>query len=270
MAWRRQRCGIAAITSHGGVIHSSLITAHRGPSDRPGWMAMDTGVGGLPGDVEDLLRREKGYLTTAVAAAAGVDRNRLRRLTNAGLLVRAAQGCYVDGASFASMDDWARYRTKARAFATACGDGAFLTGWSAVVNWWLPTIGAPPRRPTVVRAKSSGWGATVTEHGRTLVADLPAEHCLQVGAYGLMSPAWAVADLARTAPVAHALVVADAAVRMGADLDAVLPHMRRWVGAARSRWVADHAEPNIESPLRPWAGSPASSSTFRCRCAMPG
>jgi hypothetical protein len=65
----------------------------------------------------------------------------------------------------------------------------------------------------------------------------------------VVSRAWAAVDVGRTAPVAHALVVADAALRMGADLAGVVAHMTRWPGMRRARWVVDHADPGSESAL---------------------
>jgi hypothetical protein len=65
----------------------------------------------------------------------------------------------------------------------------------------------------------------------------------------VVSNAWATADLARSAPVYDGLIVADSAVRNGADLSEVLTHMSRWLGVSRARWVADHADSNSESAL---------------------
>src|SRR5918994_3953138 len=47
----------------------------------------------------------------------------------------------------------------------------------------------------------------------------------------------------------HGLVVADAAVRQGVDLDSVLQHMARWKGIHRARWLTRHANPTAESAL---------------------
>ncbi|PSL04684.1 hypothetical protein CLV30_105150 [Haloactinopolyspora alba] len=64
-----------------------------------------------------------------------------------------------------------------------------------------------------------------------------------------MSREWAVAEVARTGPIPHALVVADAAASTGADLHEGAAHMSGWVGVHRARWVAAHADPLAESPI---------------------
>lgn len=58
-----------------------------------------------------------------------------------------------------------------------------------------------------------------------------------------------MADLARTAPLPHSLVVADRAVREGAEFTDVLAQLTRWENVGRARWVAEHADPASESPL---------------------
>jgi hypothetical protein len=65
----------------------------------------------------------------------------------------------------------------------------------------------------------------------------------------VVSRAWAALEVARTSPLPDALVVADAAVRNGADLLEAVPFMRRWEGVSQAEWVATHANPNAESAL---------------------
>jgi hypothetical protein len=203
----------------------------------------------LPRDVVDLLARSYGLITTAEARQAGVHVGRLRRLVDAGLLTQFAHGCYVDATRIKRLDDWALHREKARAFAISCGSDAYLVGWSSAVCWRLPTVGLPPALPTVVRPSAPGRGPSRTAYGRILVAELPPEHLYGSNRYGLMSQSWTAVDLARRAPLHHALVVADHVARNGGDLSAVAGCMAGWPAAHRSRWVAEHADPNSESPL---------------------
>jgi hypothetical protein len=197
----------------------------------------------------ELLGQGYGLLTTAVARQAGVQIGRLRRLAGSGLLTQLAHGCYADTSRFTALDEWGRHKQKARAFAISCGSDAHLIGWSSTVNWRLPTVGAPPSLPTVARPVAPGLGPSTTTYGRILVARLPPEHRYGPHRYGLMSQAWTAVDLARRAPLHHALVVADRVARHGHDLASAARCMAGWPGAHRSRWIAEHADPNAESPL---------------------
>ncbi len=203
----------------------------------------------LPDDVRDLLRRGYGLFTNAEARAAGITHSRLHRLTQAELLTHLAHGCYVETSRFESLDEWNQFGEKARAFAVSCGPATYLVGWSAVVNWGLPTFGQPPKLPDVIRENARGLGPSATTHGRILVGRLPAEHRISAGRLRSMSQAWTAVDLARRAPVHHALIVAHRVASSGHDLRAAARHLTRWPGAHRARWIAEHADPNAESPL---------------------
>lgn len=205
-------------------------------------------VKGLPPDVVELLERGPGILTATMAAAAGIDHDRLRRLTKAGLLVRLARGCYAEAARISRLAPWERHRAAAVAYALSCDDDTILAGWSAVAAWRLPTLGPPPATPVVVRPRRGG-GSMPTPYARIVRADVPAEHRVRIGSWGMVSRSWAAIDVARMAPVPHALVVADSAVRAGADLHDALRHMARWEGIARARFVAAVADGNAESSL---------------------
>jgi hypothetical protein len=202
----------------------------------------------LPGVIVALLAAGHGLFTAEAARAKGIGSDRLGRLVDAGLLTRVAHGSYASAADHRRLRPWDRHRIEARAFANG-RPGAFVTGWSAVAIWRLPTVGRPPVRPSALWPKARGRGSTTTRHGRLLIADLPIEHRWRVGATKVVSRGWAAVDVARTGPVAHGLVVADAALRRGADLAGVVGHMRRWPGMERARWVVDNADPGAESAL---------------------
>ena len=209
---------------------------------------MPTVLTNLPDVVVALLAKGGGLFTAEAARAEGIDKHRLGRLVDAGLLARVAHGCYAAAADHQRLRPWERHRVEARGFSHA-RPGAFLTGWSAAIIWCLPTMGRPPIRPSALWPKAPGRGSTTTRGGRLLVADLPDEHRWRVGDAMVVSKAWAAVDVGRTAPVAHALVVADAALRMGANLAGVIPYMTRWPGMRRAKWVVDHADPCAESAL---------------------
>ncbi|HSI92751.1 MAG TPA: type IV toxin-antitoxin system AbiEi family antitoxin domain-containing protein [Jiangellaceae bacterium] len=180
---------------------------------------------------------------------AGISRKRLQRLTDDGRLTRLATGIYAPTTEIADLDPWAKFGLRSRAFATAHGPNAYLTGWAATYSWRLPTLGRPPELPTVVRPKAPGRSVAQSSSGRILVADVPASHRGELAGVAVVGRGWAVADLARVAPLPHSLVVADRAVRRGEDLRDALRHMSHWENVGRARWVAEHADPASESPL---------------------
>lgn len=203
---------------------------------------------GLPYEIRQLIADAGGAIDTRTAKQAGVTRSRLQRLSDDGLLTRLAPGIYAP-ASAAKLDDWKRFALRARAFAASCGPAAYLTGWGAAVHWDLPTLGRPPVVPTVIRPKAPGRGPSNSRSGRILVADVPTAHLGQQGGLRLVGMAWAVMEIARRSRLPHSLVVADRALRLGADLTGVGTQLARWKGAGRARWVAEHADPAAESPL---------------------
>lgn len=203
----------------------------------------------LPADVAELIRRCRGAVHVRTARRAGVPGSRLQRLAREGRLTRLASGIYAPTSEVADLDAWARFGLRARAFAVANGPDAYLAGWAATYTWKLPTLGKPPASPTIVRPKAPRRSSTSSGSGHILVADVPQHHRGRLGAVPILGRSWAVADLARTAPLPHSLVVADRAVREGADLTEVVANMNRWENVGRARWVAEHADPASESPL---------------------
>lgn len=203
----------------------------------------------LPPDVAELLVRHHGVVDLATARRAGLDESRLRRLADAGLLVRLAPGCYASAAVLAAASSWAGYRLRSRAFALFSGDSSVLTSWSATVTWELPTVGPVPGRVTAIRPSGTGQSVQRGRYGDIRIATIPAGQARRSQGIGLMSPGWAVADAARSGPVLPALVAADAATAAGHDLQAPVLAMAGWPGVGRARWVAEHADPRAESPL---------------------
>jgi hypothetical protein len=205
-------------------------------------------INGLPDDVLALLRAGRGLFTMTAARAAGVGEGRVRRLVAAGLLTAVEPGCFAATSVYRRLTPWDRHRDDARALSAVCRE-SFVTGASAAAIWRLPTIGRPPARTSAVLPKAPGRGSSTTKRTRFVVAHLPIEHRWRVGDARVVSRAWAAVDVARTAPIAHGLVVADAALRMGADLAGVVTHMARWPCVDRARWVVDRADQGAESAL---------------------
>ncbi|WP_157987894.1 hypothetical protein [Jiangella endophytica] len=173
----------------------------------------------------------------------------MRRLVVAGLLVRLAPGCYAAAAVLAAASPWLLHRLRARAFALYSGRSTCLTGWSSVATWQLPTVGPAPARVTAIRPNDAGHKVRNGAYGDIRIAAIPPGQARRVRGIGVMSPAWAVADAARSGPILPALVAADAAASAGQDLEAAVRAMSGWPGVARARWVAEYADPRAESPL---------------------
>lgn len=115
----------------------------------------------------------------------------------------------------------------------------------------LPAIGAPPDQPVVYLADGAN-SAVNSRYGAVRVAALPRDQCAFHDGCRLTSLARTVVDIARTAPRADAVVVADAALSTSmtaAELRAVLDAQSGWRGSRDASWVIEHADPYAESPL---------------------
>jgi Transcriptional regulator, AbiEi antitoxin len=202
----------------------------------------------MPDDVRGLLRTHNGLFRLAEARQAGITHGRVRRLLDAHLLTRVGDGTYVSTAGYRTLDAWELYQVRGRAFSASC-PAAFLTGWSAVVMWRLPTVGSPPLLPVALRPRKGPGGSKVTPYGRIVLAHLPQHHRWRMGTTRLVSRAWAAVEVGRISPLPEALIVADAAKRTGADLAEAVQFMRRWEGVGQAEWVAKHANANAETAL---------------------
>ncbi|SDU74216.1 type IV toxin-antitoxin system AbiEi family antitoxin domain-containing protein [Jiangella alkaliphila] len=205
----------------------------------------------LPDDITRLLRAGRGVFSVAEARLRGITRPRLTRLAQAGLLVRLARGVYACASTYRDADEWAAFGLRSRAFTLACGTRAFAAGWSAAALYGLPPINAPPARPVVCLADGAG-SAVNSRYGTVRVAALPPNQCRYQDRCRLTSLPRTVVDVARVAPRADAIVVADAALSSGvtvADLRGVLGVQSGWRGSREAAWVIEHADAYAESAL---------------------
>lgn len=213
----------------------------------------------IPTDIADLLQRHHGILTSANMTAAGLDPSRLRRLAATGLLLRPTRGAYVDPNVYDDADSWAQHLVEARAVARAT-PFVHLTGWSAIAHFSLPTLGPAPAKPDLIDPRGSrGRNATARRADRRRVLVPPRHQLVARDGVRLVTPAFAVADLARKDAVRAALVAADAAAhrRHGVvadvqgqfDLNDAVAAMARWAGRARAAFVAAEADDRAESAL---------------------
>ncbi|WP_166355495.1 type IV toxin-antitoxin system AbiEi family antitoxin domain-containing protein [Phytoactinopolyspora limicola] len=207
----------------------------------------------LPSAIATLIHQCAGLIDIDTARDVGVRPERLHELARARLLVRVAEGVYTSPELLDRLDGWARHDLLARAFVVSLGPGAYLTEWSAVAAWQLPTLGPPPSEPVAVRPRSGGRsrgrGSKIAAYGRVRTHRLPAEHRRLHGRTRLVSQEWAAATVGVTSALPAALVVADAVARRGGDITSATNDMTRWPGVTRARWVAEHADPLAESPV---------------------
>ncbi len=205
----------------------------------------------LPDDVTRLLRAGRGVFGVSEAQACGVTRARVARLAQAGTLVRLADGVYAAAEEYAAAVPWRAFALRARAFLRTCGPQAVAAGWSAAVLVHLPTIGEPPPLPLAHVPREAGRSSN-NRYGLVRAVPLPPEHQSVRNGCGVTSFPRTVVDLARTAPRADALVVADAAASTPhavAAFGAVLEYQASWPGSRAASWVIEHADPYAESAL---------------------
>lgn len=213
---------------------------------------MATQLRRLPGDVLDLLAVRGGIFTARDAQAKGITLNRLRRLREAGLLMRLARGVYAEVETSENAGPWSAFALRSRAFTLAHGPNAYAAGWSAVAIHGLPTISPPPARPVVIVADSRGRLDDDTCYGRVRSSQLPSTHRSLVDECQVTSIERTVIDIARTAPRDEALVVADAALAWGLERESLLSVVDdayRWPGVAAAAWIVGHADPYSETAI---------------------
>jgi len=218
----------------------------------------------LPPDIAVLLDHGDGLITIDDAERTNLDTSRLRHLMASGRLLRLARGAYTGARHYNTLRPWQRHVLEARALVQSCNSEVFLTGWSAVAIWGLPTLRKPPPGPALVRlhpsaAVDGGRGGWIQQ------ANVPRAHQMRYRRAHVVSPAWAVAEMSRHSPLEQALAAADAVARRAAeaaattdpdsrrlrtlDLDDAVANMRHWSGVQRSRWVAQYADPCAETPI---------------------
>jgi hypothetical protein len=205
----------------------------------------------IPAALSTLLHEGGGVFTAREAVRVGVSDDRLQRLVRVNLLTRVARRVYASTEQL-NGDPWLAHAIRTRGFVHACGQSTLATGWSAVAIRSLFTIGHPPRLPTVVRAYPARRGSSRTRFGVIRATGIPAEHYAVHAGCPVVSPAWMVCDLARTAARPAALIVADAVMRAGtsrSELHGVIGQMSHWSGVSEASWIAEHGDGRAESGL---------------------
>jgi hypothetical protein len=214
------------------------------------------------------------------AKKAGVETIRLRKLHRAGRLVRVATGAYADASAFDNCEPWTRHRLRVRGVGMTAPADTYATGWSAAAMFEFRTLGDPPALPQMIRPSQASRRSFTSAHVHIAVAHVPNDHLLWFpdDAMGIVSPALAVVDLARHAPIPAALVVADDVARREPEPRRILPTTHASTLTTRSpacrrglacTAVGSSSPTPIQGPnpsWKRWAGSPACRPT--CHCSL--
>jgi hypothetical protein len=198
-------------------------------------------------------------MSVADAVQVGVSLSNIRRWVRGGVLERVGRGVYAAAATLEQADPWTEHAIRTRGFVRACRGGAFAAGLSAVAVRDVRRLGRPPARPIAVqpRPPDAGtarrrFGAAQSVFGVLRPVPLDSRHHSQHSGCPVVGSAWMVVDVARSAPPATALVIADAVLGAGttvAGLRRALTTVQGWPGTAAAEWVVAHADGRSESAL---------------------
>ncbi|MEV5000028.1 type IV toxin-antitoxin system AbiEi family antitoxin domain-containing protein [Nocardioides sp. LML1-1-1.1] len=195
-----------------------------------------------------------GAITREKLLDLGVTPSEIRRLLNAGELVRLRRGVFTDGATWAALDEHVgRPFLLARAAITTMRRGWVLSHDSAAHAWGLPLL--RPAQP-LVHVTRPGFTNAWTEYGvrHHLARFTPSQVGRAHGLPALDLPRTAV-DIARERGVLHGVVAADAVLQRGAtrtDLEAAYSTMTSWPGVRAAREavaLADHGAESVHESL---------------------
>ncbi|MFS0702978.1 hypothetical protein AB6N23_00505 [Cellulomonas sp. 179-A 9B4 NHS] len=190
----------------------------------------------------------------AVHLAGQHPRTDVERLVRHGTWVRIRHGVYVDAAWLSDGPDADRRRALARleALRRTSPRPPLLLRESAALAWGLPLVVVPEVSHTAGRSNPTSHGARdVVRH----VVDVPVRHTTEHRGYRVTTLERTAVDCATVLHPYAALVVADAALHVGADRDvmlALLDAARGRRGVRRARAVLEVADGGAESPGETW------------------
>jgi hypothetical protein len=188
-----------------------------------------------------------GRFSFAQARRVGWTSRRLARAVRDDVLTLSAHGVYARVGEVVDP-------VEAHANAVRDAQLSSTKGWhaarrSSALLMGLPLIGQPPAVPQLSRDGGRRGGHGRDRHGR--IGPLPASDTWEYNGLDMCTPARSVVDIARAESFRNGVVVADGALRRGADradMEAVLRHMHRWPGVARARKVVRFADGRAETP----------------------
>lgn len=202
--------------------------------------------------VQDLLRRWGGVVTYTDADKAGVPRTVVRRCAARGDVVRIGKAAFVGVERWRNASAWEHFRLASIGFAMSAGSDVFLTGHAAALLHAIPVDGSPPAVPTAIRPGSPHTGLSRSAHGRVRSGYLPLAHQQERHRVGVVSPAYALVDIARHGTPVAGLIAADHVLHRGLHRDvpaSLVRNMQAYPGIAQAEWVLQHADSRCESPL---------------------
>lgn len=201
-------------------------------------------------DIPVIAAAQHGCFTLAQATQAGWSKPALAKAVRHGLVVRVRSGVYAEAVTHAAHEGHEAHLALIMAEQLALGAHWHAARRSAAVVWGLPLIGAPPDTPQLLRDPAGKRTTAKSRHRR--VGRLPESDRAEVGGLAVTSLARTTVDIARNESFRNAVVVADAALRLGASreqLQRCLDEARAWVGVVAARDVASFADARAESPL---------------------
>lgn len=190
-----------------------------------------------------------GVFTVSQAKACGWTHHGVRSALAAESWRRLYPGVIVQAAWYARLDPETRHLVQLRGRLLHLDEGWHAARRTAALVHGLPIIGKPPAAPQLVRDKTVLSLRGSNRHER--ISTLP-EHERDHREVPVASLARTVADVARAECFRNAVVVADGALRSGADPQSLLHVATRcasWPGGAATRPVALFADGRAETPL---------------------
>ncbi len=165
---------------------------------------------------------QDGVFTRRQALHAGFTAREFATMTNRrGLWIRVRYGVYADRARWQRLGETGRAHLRDLGALLVCADDAVLSHSSAARNQELPLVDVDDGLSHLTRA-GTGQAARVEAGVKHHVAALNAEHVIRRDWIRLTEPIRTVMDLSRDYGYRCGLVSADAALRCGADPDAMV------------------------------------------------
>lgn len=186
--------------------------------------------------------------TVGQALACGYRRPDVARELRQGRWHRVGWGVFILREVWEALDDRGRHLAHAHARLLGLGPGWALARRTAVVAHGLSHLGTQPTIPQLLGAK--GRAKARSRHER--IATLPDEDVAILNGFRVTSLERTVVDVSRKESFRGALVIADSAVRGGADLEVARSIGRRcegWPGGSGIAQVLRFADGRAESAL---------------------
>lgn len=193
-----------------------------------------------------------GVLNRDQLADFGVSPRRLRTALSRAEILRLAEGQYLSGDEWDSLDSWGRLRARTRAFAASSSSDHIVCGWSALALHEVPDLVAPAPTPSLIRRKWGTSGSDRTAFGYTRNCVPPDEAITEIGGLLVLEKGFAMADLVRSSGRLSSLIMADAITSDPAAAEGMsrsLATLSKWPRFPRSEWLVRCADPLSESPL---------------------